>query len=157
MDTSTAIASFRALWDVATLLVNERDRQKALAIQSDFANKLIDAQTQASELLGSVIEQQRLIWVLEETVRDLKAHQAEKARYELAVVGTEGEFMAYRLRSAAELKERRDEVPHLVCQPCFEKGQKFVLQGNGGGYLWCPDCNLGAQAFAGEPTGRRGF
>jgi hypothetical protein len=151
------MASFRALWDVGALLLNERDRHKALAIQIDFANKLIAAQTQASELLSAVIEQKRQIGLLDETVRNMKAHQAEKERYALAKVGTVGEFTAYRLRGAAELDERRDELPHFVCQPCFEAGTKRVLQGNGDGYWWCPGCNLGAQAFPGEPSGRRSF
>jgi hypothetical protein len=127
------------------LLVKERNREKAVSIQIDFSNKLIEVQAKLSELLGTVIEQQRLIPVLEQRIRNMEAQAAEKQRYVLAKVGSEGEFFAYRLRPPAELKERADEAPHFLCQPCFDAGQKAVLIGNGEGYWECPVCKVGAQ------------
>ena len=132
-------------------LVNERDRQKAAAIQIEFTNKLIELQTHVQQLLGTVIDKQGLISSLEQRVRDLEASQAEKERYVLAKLGTEREFYAYRLRPSAELLQRADEVEHFVCQPCFEADKKVVLSGNGGGYWECPVCKHGAQAGPATP------
>jgi hypothetical protein len=145
MDFSTGIASLQGLANLVGLLVNERDSQKAAAIQIEFSNKLIEAQAHLAQLLGTVIDQQGRIGALEQRVRDMEAVQAEKERYVLAKVGTEREFFAYALRDAAELKERRTEVAHFACQPCFELGKKVVLSGNGSGYWECPACKHGAQ------------
>lgn len=149
VEIGAAIAAFSAMKDLAAGLVGERDRQKAAAIEVEFTNKLIEAQSQLTQLLGTVIEQQGRIGTLEQRLRDLEADQAEKARYVLAKVGTEGEFFAYRLRVSAELNERINEVDHFICQPCFETGKKVVLTGNGHGYWLCSVCKHGAQT---EPS-----
>ena len=143
MDVSTLFASFSSAAELVKLLVNERDRQKAATIHIEFTEKLIEAQAQLLQVLGAVAEQQRQIPVLEQRIRELEAGRAEKERYELAVLGVGGEFFAYRLRRAGELLERADEVPHFVCQPCFEAGNKVVLCGDGSGYWWCPVCRHG--------------
>lgn len=148
MDLSTGIASLQGLAHLVGLLVNERDSQKAAAIQIEFSNKLIEAQTHLTQLLGTVIDQQGRIGTLEQRLRDMVAVQAEKERYVLAKVGTEREFFAYALRDLAEQKERRTEVAHFACQPCFELGKKVVLSGNGDGYWECPACKHGAQTGA---------
>lgn len=154
MDVSTGLASFGALTEMLGLLVNERDRQKALTIQIEFTNKLLEAQTHLSQLQGTVIDQQRLIATLEQRVRDMAAREAEKERYVLAKLGTEREFFAYRLRGSAELVERADELSHFICQPCFETGKKVVLNGNGDGFWECTSCNRGGQLFPGTPVER---
>ncbi len=151
VEIGTAIAALSALKDLGAGLVNERDRQKAAAIQVEFTNKLIEAQAQLTELLGTVISQQGKIGVLEKHVRDMEAAKAEKERYVLAKVGTEREFFAYRLRTSTELVERPDEVSHFVCQPCFESGKKVVLSGNGDGYWECAVCKHGAQVGPATP------
>lgn len=155
MDFSTGLASFSAMSDLFALLVNERDRQKATAIQVEFTNKLIEAQTHLSQLQGTVIEQQRLIASLEQRVRDMSAREAEKERYVLSKVGSHREFFAYRLRGAAELVERADEIDHFLCQPCFDSGKKVVLSGNGEGYWECPVCRHGSQTTHSKVSIRR--
>ena len=149
MEIGSAIAAFSALKDLGAALIGERDRQKAAAIEVEFNKQLIEAQTQLAELLGTVIDQQGRVGALEQRVRDVEAAQAEKERYVLAKVGNQGEFFAYRLRDATELTERVSEVPHLVCQPCFEVGKKIVLTGNGSGYWSCSSCKHGAHT---EPS-----
>lgn len=141
---SAAITAFSTLKDLAIGLVGERDRQKAAAIEVEFTNKLIEAQTHVMQLLGTVIEQQGRISALEQRLRDIEAAQAEKERYVLAKLGTGREFFAYRLRPGAELKNGVSEVEHFVCQPCFDAGKKVVLDGNGAGYWGCSVCKHGA-------------
>lgn len=151
MEFTSGIAALSALKDLGGAWVGERDRQKAAAIEVEFTNKLLEAQTHLAQLLGTVISQQGHIGALEKRIRDMEAAQAEKERYVLAKVGSSREFFAYRLRDEAELKERTDEVAHFACQPCFETGKKVVLVGNGAGYWNCPVCKHGAQVTPSEP------
>lgn len=143
------------LKDLGMALLDERDRQKAAAIHIDFTNKLIGLQSELMQALSAVIDQQRLIPVLEQRIRDLETESAEKSRYELAKLGTEGDFFVYRLRSASEANEGIGEVAHFLCQPCFDADKKVVLVGNGDGYWHCPVCKHGFQT---EPsTWRSGY
>lgn len=128
MDASSLISSVGSAAELARLLINERDRHKAAAIQTDLLAKLVEAQLQLSQVLGTIIEKDGRIQVLAERVRELEAEQGEKARYQLAKIGTFGDIFAYRLRASAELSERADEPPHFLCQPCFDLGKKSVLQ-----------------------------
>lgn len=146
--------SFSVLKDMGGAMLNERDRQKAATIHIQFTEKLIDTQAQLSQVLSAVIEQQRQIPVLEQRIRELEAERAEKQRYVLAKFGSEREFFVYRLRDAAELDERADEIPHAICQPCFEAGKKILIVGNGDGYWHCPVCKHGAQVTAPTPDPR---
>lgn len=156
MDALSLIAnvgtSLSAAMSAGGALLNERDRQKAATLHAELTEKLIAAQAQLSQVLSTVIEQQRHIPVLEQRIRHLEAERAEQHRYTLAKVGSLGEFFAYRLRAPAELVERIDEAPHFVCQPCFEAGKKVVLVGNGDGYWQCPVCKHGAQVEPETPV-----
>lgn len=161
MDFSTGLAALQAAGNLVGLLVNERDRQKAAALQIDLTQKIIEAQAQFLEVQSAVIAQNGNVAVLEQRLRELQSHAAEKQRYQLAKLGVGREFFAYRLRPPAELLERADEVAHFACQPCFEGGKKIVLSGNGDGYWECPACKHGAQVSAGAhlrlPGRSRGF
>lgn len=144
-EVGAALSALAALKELAAGLVGERDRQKAAAIELEFTNKLMQAHAQFAQLLGTVIDQQRRIHTLEQSLRDMQAAQAEKERYVLAKVGSVGEFFAYRPRPDAEFEQGSGEVAHFVCQPCFETGKKVVLMGNGEGFWRCPVCGCGAQ------------
>ena len=122
-------------------LVEERDRQKAAAIQIELSEKILQAQAKFSEILGTVIEKDGTIQSLRERIRELETNEAEKARYRLAKVGSLGHLLAYALRPASELAERADEPEHFVCQPCFDAGKKGVLH-IGPYAAHCPLCNV---------------
>ncbi|MBT2336546.1 hypothetical protein J7E49_21865 [Variovorax paradoxus] len=94
----------------------------------------------------AIIEKDGTIKTLSERVRELETEQDERVRYQLAKLGTVGDFFAYGLRSGAELRERTDEPAHFLCQPCFDgDSKKIVLTSNGEGYWHCPICKHGAQ------------
>lgn len=149
-ETSALISSLSTIKDLGSALLNERDRQKAAALQIDLTDKVIQAQAQLSQVLATVIDKDGRIQALSERVRELEAEQSEKARYRLAKLGTEGDFFAYQLRAPAELTERADEPSHFICQPCFDAGKKHVLVHNGDGYWLCNHCKLGHQAVASQ-------
>lgn len=128
MDFSMLITTLGAAKDMAGALVGERDRQKAAVIEVNLTEKILQAQAQLAQVLAAVIEKDAAIRTLGERVRELEAAQNERARYQLARLGSVGNFFAYRLRAAAELGERADEPQHFLCQPCFDAGKKSVLR-----------------------------
>ena len=141
MDISTSLAVGISCLDLVGLLSNERDRQKAASIQIDLTNKILALQAQLLEVLGTVVEKDALLGTLKDRLRELESHQSEKARYELAKLGSLGEFLAYRLRPATDLRERTGEPEHYLCQPCFDAGKKSVL--HVGKYTAiCPLCKI---------------
>lgn len=154
MDASLLVSSVSSALELGRLLVNERDRQKAAAIQTDLTDKLIQAQAQVSQVLGAIIEKDGLIQSLVERVRELEAKQTERARYQLAKLGTVGDFFAYRLRPATELVERSDEPAHFLCQPCFDAGKKSVLR-LAGSTAHCSLCKSTVHTTPGTPMPQR--
>lgn len=152
MDISLLLSSLNASKNLVGLLVDERDRQKAAAIQIDLTNKIIEAQAQISEVLAAVIEKDGRIQALAERNRELEAQHREKARYRLAKLGTAGQFFAYQLRPVAELPERSDEPEHFVCQPCLEDGKKRVLLVTEDVAV-CPGCKNSTPMHAGRRRG----
>ncbi|HBW4576286.1 TPA: hypothetical protein ME922_001077 [Klebsiella pneumoniae] len=145
MDIGSLISTLSSISTLGKALIDERDRQILATLQIDLSYKIIEAQSQFIQLHSTVIEQQRSILTLEERIRELEATGAEKARYQLTKLGTDGEFFAYALRPESELPEGINEVAHFLCQPCFDAGKKVVLAGNGDGYWRCHICNHGAQ------------
>lgn len=151
MDVSTLVASISAAAELAKLLVNERDRQKAAAIEGQLTDKITQAQIQLSQVLSAVIEKDGRIQALTERVRELETEQSEKSRYRLAKLGAIGDFFAYELRPAAELVERSDEPAHFICQPCFDiRKQKSVLRIQGINCT-CGSCNAKVQIKPADP------
>ncbi len=143
MDVSALIASVNGSVELARLLINERDRQKAATIQVDLTDKLIQAQAQVSQVLAAIIEKDGTIHALSERVRNLEAQQSEKLRYQLCKVGVGGYAFAYELRPVGELSERQDEPSHFLCQACLDIRQhKAILQVIRRPHsLVCPACN----------------
>lgn len=143
MDTSALISSVGGVVELARLLVDERDRQKAAAIKLDFTNKLIEVQAQVLQVQDAIVEKDRLLHALAERNRELESHESERLRYQLREVGTRGGGFAYQLRPAAELPERSDEPTHFVCQSCFDvRKHKSVLKRvrRPAPSLACPNC-----------------
>lgn len=130
-----------AIKDIAAAMVEERDRQKLAALKIDLTNKVIDLQAKLLEVQGAVILEREASRALTERNRELEGRHREEARYELAKLGTAGDFFAYRLRPEAELSERATEPPHFICQACFGNGKKSVLLINSG-EAFCPSCRL---------------
>lgn len=127
MDLPAYFALGRSLIEISGLLVNERDRHKLATIQLDFTEKVLQLQAKLSEVSSAIIDKDGRISHLSERVRVLESRQSEEARYQLAKLGTVGDFFAYKLRPHAELVDRVDEPEHFICQPCFDAGKKSVL------------------------------
>lgn len=131
MEASTVVAVLQTCASYAVELgkftLNERDRQKFLAIQIDLSNKIIQAQAQVLEIQAAILDERTLADALKKRIAELESDQREKSRYQLAKMGVVGNFFAYELRPASELSERENEPHHFLCQPCFDAGKKSVL------------------------------
>lgn len=141
---SSITTALVAAKDLGSALLNERDRQKAATIQIDLTDKIVQAQMQLAQVLGTIIEKDGRIQTLAERVRELEAQNTEKGRYRLAKLGVVGDCFAYQLRPATELDERVDEPTHFLCQPCFDAGKKGILQ-VGKIVAICPLCKTKTQ------------
>lgn len=159
MDIPLLISSLSAAKTLGGALLDERDRQKAAAIQIQLTEKIIQAQAQLSEVLGTIISKDEALHALRERVRELERAERERDRYRLAKLGVAGDFFAYQLRPTAELTERGDEPPHFLCQPCFDAGKKSVLSLNDT-FAICPICKTQTRIKPAKPIsygGGRGF
>lgn len=129
------ISSISTLRDLFRVAIAERDKQKLLAIQNDFGEKTIALQLQISNL----IERNDSLTVRN---RELEAHALDESRYELRKIGAYGDFFAYAYKPSAEIGESAENIPHFVCQQCFDiRKVKSVLRLEVTGVWRCPSCD----------------
>lgn len=142
---STSMSSLLAIKDLATAAVDLRDSQKLAAVKLDLTERVLQTQTQLSQVLSSIIEKDTSLATLAQRVRELEDRQLERARYELGELAAGGNAFAYRLKAPARLLENSHEPQHFVCQPCFDAGKKAILfrRDVWGTWVWtCPLCKL---------------
>jgi Zn finger protein HypA/HybF involved in hydrogenase expression len=96
---------------------------------SENSAKLLELQKQIMAAQTSAIQANAAQTALIERVRDLEAQiakfetwNAEKQRYELKAISPGA--LAYALKAEAS----GSEPPHYICQTCYEKGKKSILQ-----------------------------
>lgn len=137
---TSAISALKQAVDIAGALLSERDKALVQARVQQLNELLIAAQR---ETLASYSEQLDLLKAkreLEEQIAQFKTWETEKQRYELQEIG-EG-FFAYALKESA----RGAEPMHYICTPCYQRGQKMILQWtntyDGGRPHQCPQCKF---------------
>ena len=132
METATVLAalqgSYAFLKEVGGFAINERDRQKLAAVQIDLTDKIMQAQAEIIKIQDTIAHKSILLRAAQERISEMEGKQRERSRYELAKLGTVGDFFAYKLRAPGELTERANEPEHFLCQPCFDADKKSVLQ-----------------------------
>ena len=143
MDMSIINAGISSLLSAAGLVKGFSDVSDAVKLNTvkfDLTNHIIEAQGKLLEAGQILVEQNTAIEELRKRIAEMESDRAEKLRYRLVRLGGRGDFFAYELRPATDLKERQDEAPHFCCQSCFDAGKKVVLISNGEGYWHCPIC-----------------
>ena len=146
---SLAIPIGKAIADIGCAMVQERDRQKLAALQIDLTGKIIDLQTKLLEIQSAVILEREAMLRAQKRLCELESHEREKARYQLAKLGTVGNFFAYRLRPQCERLEEVAQPDHFVCQLCFDDGKISVLL-VGDDLAVCPRCKTEIPLHAGR-------
>lgn len=138
-----------AIKNITTALVQERDREKLATLKIELTDKILELQTKLLEVQSAVVLERETLRAAQDRIRELEGNEREKARYELAKLGTVGNVFAYRLRPESELTERQSEPSHFLCQPCFDSGKKSVLLVSTG-ESFCPVCKLRIALQAGK-------
>jgi hypothetical protein len=124
---SGLLTGLNGIRDLAGSLINLRDAQVIATVQMDLTNRILEMQSQLSEVLAAIIEKDGTIAALDKRCRDLERKQADRERYQLSKLASNRDVFAYRLKPPSELQSDASELPHFLCQPCFDKGIKAVL------------------------------
>ena len=131
METATVLAalqgSYAFIKEVGGFTINERDRLKLAAIQIDLTDKIMQAQAELIKVHDAIASKSILLRAAQERISEMEGKLHERGRYELAKLGTVGNFFAYKLLAPSELTERTNEPEHYLCQPCFDAEKKSVL------------------------------
>jgi len=138
---NAAIGAATTAINILKTAVEARDDAKIKAAVIDISIRLLDVSTSADNLAAENGTLQGNLHSAQAELRELREKVTERDRYTLSKLGSLGEFYAYKLRAPAELSDRTDEVPHYVCQPCFDGGKKSVLR-VGTYTAKCPVCNV---------------
>jgi hypothetical protein len=136
----SAIGGVSASLEILNKLLSAHTSKEVADAVSDVQSKLITAHTVALALQEQVAEQA-------EEIRKLRETAAEKARYQLVeIIPGRGVFAYFYDGTPFKRAPRKpavSEPPHYICQRCFNKGIKSVLQATSGrhGNLWhCTEC-----------------
>jgi hypothetical protein len=143
---SGAMTAITAARDIARTAVDIRDAAKLTAVTTALNEQLIKAQESLFQLSANLMALQQEHFKTTEELRKLNELLAERGRYSLVEIGN-GMF-AYRVNVAPKGSDMQNpgslEPDHYVCQLCFNKGIKSVLQSQpnswGGSSLNCFSC-----------------
>ena len=140
IEIGAALTSARALLNMATAAIEARDDAKLKAALIDLNSKLMDASLVALNTIEKSAELQAALHVAQREKADLQRQIDERSRYTLAKISENRDVFAYASHPAQE----GGDVPlHYLCQLCYDKGIKAVLQGGdfyGTSTYDCPNC-----------------
>lgn len=143
MDPSLLIGAFSALKaakDAAQAALTIRDFNAAGAAISRITDELLKAQQILLTQQAAMAELQVELEKSRRELAELREKAKERGRYSLFEI-TEGVFV-YRKNEITDGLEGGEGIPepmHYLCQGCFDKGVKAVLQGWGNNWH-CPIC-----------------
>lgn len=142
---TTALSAIGLARQAVSAALELRDFNQAAVELSRLNDALLSAQNGLLTQSATLFQLQSEKFALTEELRKLKEALAERARYTLVEVA-KGAF-AYRSNLASEEGATSGsgaaEPEHYICQPCFDKGSKGVLQRRTNGVsiiLRCPLC-----------------
>jgi hypothetical protein len=134
---AAGIQALVGLRTIAGGLVGLHDLSLLGGIQTEMNGKILDAQAAMLTLQATLSTQRDEIDSLKSELAEFKRKASERERYEL-----------YPLRPGAFVYKLRDgvdppEAMHYLCQPCFDKGVKAVLErGMTGDKRWMESCPI---------------
>lgn len=124
MEIAAALASLKAVVDIAQGAVNARDDTKAKEAVGNMSQKLLDLYVASFEREDLVKTLKSTIESLRAQVKDLEAQLVERALYQLTRLGQNG--YAYLLVEDGAVQSA--DGPVYFCQPCRDKGIKSILR-----------------------------
>lgn len=154
----TLFSAIGATLKTAQNSINVVLESRDLIKNAPMLQQLGAAQQSVLTLTAQLFELQNKYLETAEELGKLKKALADRDSYSLFEI-TKGTF-AYRVNIAPEQsgasEPRSTEPVHYVCQPCFDKGIKSVLQrGNDGWWQYTLDCSVcGRKLGTGESVPR---
>lgn len=141
-----AISSLTSAKKLADAALQVRDFNQASAAISQINDQLLEAQQRLFAHNAALLMLQQQHFEATNEIRELKEALAERGRYSLFEL-SEGVFV-YRVHQVPQqggtTEPGEAEPQHYLCQGCFDKGIKSVLQKGsrvGHLYLLCPQCD----------------
>ncbi|AFC86349.1 hypothetical protein [Frateuria aurantia] len=155
---SSTISTITGAKDLISAAVDMRDAAKQSAELVKANDLLLKAQQSLLTYTGQLMELQGKYLDACEELRKLREAEADRGRYTLFEVSP-GAF-AYRAYATPRLSTAGEPLPpepeHYVCQPCYDRGIKSVLQRfnhYGSIYLRCSICKQDLPTGRTEPFG----
>ena len=142
---SSAAAAITAAKELGKAMIGLRDFNQVAATVTEINDKLLKAQESLFAHNSQLLQLQDEHFKTCEELRELKKTMAQRGRYSLFEISS-GIFV-YRVNINPEPSDISDplasEPLHYICQPCFDKGIKVVLQKGdfyGVSHLECSNC-----------------
>ena len=135
---SSGIAALQGLAAISRTILDVRDFNKLAGIQVEMNQRILDVQAAMLDLQAKLATQSEALDALKAHATQLENAARERERYAL-----------HEIRPGAFVYRRREDVqppepPHYLCQPCFDKGIKAVLESENlhlhGRVQTCPAC-----------------
>lgn len=153
---SAAIGAISVAKELGKAALGVRDFNEMAPVIAQLNDQLLKAQDALFRHNAELLALQQEQFETAKKLREMEETLAQRGRYSLVEV-SRGQF-AYRVNVAVETSEvgnpGRAEPLHYVCQPCFDKGIKAVLQREnfyGAIYLDCPICETKVSVGETEP------
>lgn len=127
---TAAVSSINTAKAIGKSLVELRDFSQTAGIVAQLNGELLKAQESLFTLSAQLNELQQERHEMSQQLRDAQDRLAERGKYSLYEISDR--VFVYRFNEAPHATNEGSDgngVPiHYVCQPCFDKGTKAVLQ-----------------------------
>lgn len=145
-----AVTAIKAARELGSAALKVRDFNQFAGTIAQINDQLLKAQESLFAHNADMLELQQKYFEACEELRKLNLAASERARYSLHELSPR--IFVYRMKDTPDSANSKDvEPPHYLCQPCFDKGTKSVLQKYdmwGSIYLHCTICDT--KYFTGE-------
>jgi hypothetical protein len=155
---TAAIGAVSAARELGKAALAVRDFNEVAPVIANLNDQLLKAQDALFQYSAHLLAMQQEQFETAEQLRKLKEALAQRGRYSLFAIADR--TFVYRVNVTQERSEMEDplgpEPLHYVCQPCFDKGVKSVLQKNrlyGSVFLECMVCDKRFYTGETEPFG----
>lgn len=142
MEIAAALSGIKGALELASAAVDARDSAKAKTAISDVTSRFMDAQIRLVEMTERLLLLQTQLATANQQLEEAKRRLAEREQYVLHEI-TRGTF-AYRFQPSDAAGTQGSVPTHYLCQPCFDKGVKSVLNRIESAYMGllqiCPTC-----------------
>lgn len=137
-----AVTAIKAARQIGSAALKVRDFNQFAGTIAEINEQLLKAQESLFEHNADMMDLQQKYFEACEELRALRKAATERDKYSLCEISPR--VFVYRAKVSTGTAAEDAEPLHYLCQPCFDKGVKSVLQNYnqwGTVYLHCTICN----------------